>query len=79
MWLNHHRVFQQVRSVDGVLLVLNLNLLLWVALVPFATGIVADYLRDLEIIRPAGYKPKDEKKFEDKQLAAAVKYLKAKG
>src|SRR5205823_3961278 len=46
MWLNHHRVFQQVRSVDGVLLVLNLNLLLWVALVPFATGIVADYLRD---------------------------------
>jgi uncharacterized membrane protein len=46
MWLNHHRVFQQVRNVDGVLLVLNLNLLLWVALVPFPTAIVADYLRD---------------------------------
>src|SRR4051794_21767643 len=46
MWLNHHRLFQQVREVDGVLLVLNLNLLLWVALVPFATGIVADYLRE---------------------------------
>ena len=46
MWLNHHRVFQQVRAVDGVLLVLNLNLLLWVALVPFPTAVVADYLAD---------------------------------
>jgi len=46
MWLNHHRLFQQVRAVDGVLLVLNLNLLMWVALVPFATGVVADHLRD---------------------------------
>src|SRR5215216_3691083 len=46
MWLNHHRVFQQVREVDGPLLVLNLNLLLWVAVVPFPTAVVADYLRD---------------------------------
>jgi uncharacterized membrane protein len=46
MWLNHHRVFQQVQAVDGVLLVLNLNLLLWVALVPFPTSVVAEYLGD---------------------------------
>jgi TMEM175 potassium channel family protein len=46
MWLNHHRLFQQVREVDGVLLVLNLNLLMWVALVPFTTGVVADHVRD---------------------------------
>jgi uncharacterized membrane protein len=46
MWLNHHRVFQQVRSVDGVLLVLNLNLLMWVVVIPFPTTVVADYLRD---------------------------------
>src|SRR5215831_710727 len=46
MWLNHHRLFQQVRAVDGVLLVLNLNLLMWVALVPFPTGVVADHIRD---------------------------------
>ena len=46
MWLNHHRVFQQVRAVDGVLLVLNLNLLMWVVLVPFPTAVVADHLRD---------------------------------
>src|SRR5437016_1319560 len=45
MWLNHHRIFQQVQGVDGTLLVLNLNLLLWVALVPFPTAVVADYLR----------------------------------
>jgi len=46
MWLNHHRLFQQVRAVDGVLLVLNLNLLLWVVVIPFPTAVVADYLRD---------------------------------
>jgi hypothetical protein len=28
MWLNHHRIFEPVRRVDGLLLVLNLNLLL---------------------------------------------------
>ena len=46
MWLNHHRIFQQVRDVDGVVLVLNLNLLLWVAVIPFPTSVVADYLRE---------------------------------
>jgi uncharacterized membrane protein len=46
MWLNHHRIFQQVREVDGVVLVLNLNLLLWVVVIPFPTAVVADYLRD---------------------------------
>jgi len=30
--------------VDGPLLVLNLNLLLWTALIPFPTSVVADYL-----------------------------------
>jgi uncharacterized membrane protein len=46
MWLNHHRIFRQVRQVDGVVLVLNLNLLLWVVVIPFPTSVVADYLRD---------------------------------
>ena len=44
IWLNHHRVFTQVAQVDGPLLVLNLNLLLWTALIPFPTAVVADYL-----------------------------------
>ena len=28
MWLNHHRILEPVRRVDGAVLVLNLNLLL---------------------------------------------------
>jgi uncharacterized membrane protein len=44
IWLNHHGIFQQVVRVDGPLLVLNLNLLLWTALIPFPTAVVADNL-----------------------------------
>jgi len=42
IWLNHHGIFQQVARVDGPLLVLNL--LLWTALIPFPTAVVADNL-----------------------------------
>jgi uncharacterized membrane protein len=44
IWLNHHRIFTQVYRVDGPLLVLNLNLLLWTALIPFPTAVVAEHL-----------------------------------
>jgi uncharacterized membrane protein len=44
IWLSHHRFFEQVARVDGPLLVLNLNLLLWTALIPFPTAVVARYL-----------------------------------
>jgi uncharacterized membrane protein len=44
IWLNHHRVFEQVVRVDGPLLVLNLNLLLWTALIPFSTATMAEHL-----------------------------------
>jgi TMEM175 potassium channel family protein len=46
IWLNHHRIFDQVILVDGPLLLLNLNLLLWTALIPFPTAVVAEYLGD---------------------------------
>ena len=46
IWLNHHRIFEQVARVDGPLLLLNLNLLLWTALIPFPTAVVAEHLRD---------------------------------
>ena len=46
IWLNHHRVFTQVIRVDGPLLMLNLNLLLWTGLIPFPTAVVAQHLRD---------------------------------
>ena len=44
VWLNHHRIFTQVARVDGPLLLLNLNLLLWTALIPFPTAVVAQHL-----------------------------------
>jgi transmembrane protein TMEM174 (potassium channel) len=44
IWLNHHRIFEQVARVDGPLLLLNLNLLLWTALIPFPTAVVAQHL-----------------------------------
>ena len=44
IWLNHHRVFAQVARVDGPLLLLNLNLLLWTGLIPFPTAVVAEHL-----------------------------------
>jgi uncharacterized membrane protein len=46
IWLNHHRLFDQVRVVDGKLLLLNLNLLMWISLIPFPTAVVAEHLRD---------------------------------
>src|SRR5262245_43032063 len=45
IWLNHHRLFEQVRVVDGKLLLLTLNLLVWVSLIPFPTALVAEHLR----------------------------------
>jgi uncharacterized membrane protein len=46
IWLNHHRVFEQVVRVDGPLLLLNLNLLLWTGLIPFPTAVLAEHLGD---------------------------------
>jgi uncharacterized membrane protein len=44
IWLNHHWILEQVVRVDGPLLVLNLNMLLWAALLPFPTAVLAEYL-----------------------------------
>lgn len=46
IWLNHHRIFDQIVRVDGPLLFLNLLVLLWVAVIPFPTNVVATYLRE---------------------------------
>jgi uncharacterized membrane protein len=44
IWLNHHWILDQVVQVDGPLLVLNLNMLLWAALLPFPTAVLAEHL-----------------------------------
>jgi TMEM175 potassium channel family protein len=43
VWVNHHVLVRSIIKVDRTLLFLNLVLLLFVVLIPFATAIVADY------------------------------------
>jgi uncharacterized membrane protein len=44
VWVNHHVLVKSITRVDRTLLFLNLVLLLFVVLIPFSTGTVADYL-----------------------------------
>lgn len=44
IWVNHHALLSNIKRVDRVLLFLNLLLLLFVVMLPFATVTVADYL-----------------------------------
>jgi uncharacterized membrane protein len=44
MWVNHHALIAFVARVDRPLLFLNLLLLLFVALLPFPTALLAEYL-----------------------------------
>jgi len=44
IWVNHHMLVSNVRVVTRLLLFLNLVLLLFVVVIPVATGMVADYL-----------------------------------
>jgi uncharacterized membrane protein len=46
IWMNHHAVFGYVRRADRGLLLLNLNLLLWVVLIPWPTSRLAEYMRE---------------------------------
>jgi len=43
IWVNHHVLVRSVKAVNRTLLFLNLLLLLFVVLIPFATATVADY------------------------------------
>ncbi len=44
IWVNHHVLIRSITVVTRTLLFLNLLLLLFVVLIPFATATVADYL-----------------------------------
>lgn len=44
IWVNHHALVRNIAKVDRVLLFLNLFLLLFVVLIPFATSTMATYL-----------------------------------
>jgi TMEM175 potassium channel family protein len=45
IWINHHAMIGRLRQPDHMILSLNLMLLLWIAELPFATDLMAAYLR----------------------------------
>jgi uncharacterized membrane protein len=45
IWVNHHAMISRLRETDHVILLLNLLLLLTIGLLPFATDLMATYLR----------------------------------
>lgn len=46
VWINHHRLMDTVATADRALLELTLLLLMFVAAVPWPTGLLAEYVRD---------------------------------
>jgi uncharacterized membrane protein len=45
IWINHHAMIGRLREVDHRILLLNLFLLLTIGVLPFATNLMATYLR----------------------------------
>jgi uncharacterized membrane protein len=45
IWVNHHTLFKNFSEIDRTLLFLNLLLLFFVVSIPFATAMIAAYLR----------------------------------
>lgn len=43
MWVNHHRIFNDIKQTDGGLLWVNGLLLFWMSFVPFPTAFMGDY------------------------------------
>jgi uncharacterized membrane protein len=44
IWINHHALILRLREMDSTILVVNLFLLMTVAVLPFATSLMASYL-----------------------------------
>jgi uncharacterized membrane protein len=45
IWINHHAMLSRLARADHTILILNLLLLMTIGLIPFATNLMADYLR----------------------------------
>ncbi len=54
IWVNHHVLVRTIVVVDRLLLFLNLVLLLFVVLIPFATGLAAEYMSAYLAASPGG-------------------------
>jgi uncharacterized membrane protein len=48
IWINHHAAVARLQRTDHTLLILNLLLLMTVAILPFTTALIAEYLREDE-------------------------------
>ena len=46
VWVNHHRLFENLRDIDQKIFWLNANLLLWISFIPFPTALMGDYPRN---------------------------------
>jgi uncharacterized membrane protein len=46
IWVNHHAMLRRVREVDHSVLVFNLLLLMLIAVLPWTTALLAEYLRE---------------------------------
>ncbi|MBS1598371.1 MAG: DUF1211 domain-containing protein [Bacteroidetes bacterium] len=46
IWVNHHRIFEQIKIVTHALFWLNANLLLWCSFIPFPTAAMGDYINN---------------------------------
>ena len=46
IWINHHAMIGRLARADHSILMLNLLLLLTIGVIPFGTGLMADYLRE---------------------------------
>jgi uncharacterized membrane protein len=46
IWINHHAMISRLRATDHSILILNLLLLMSIGILPFATNLMATYLRE---------------------------------
>ena len=46
IWVQNHLMFRYIRRVDHLFLLINVLFLMWVAVVPFPTGLLARYLEN---------------------------------
>jgi uncharacterized membrane protein len=44
IWAQHHSLFQHITRADHTFLLINVGFLMWVAFLPFPTGLLAEYL-----------------------------------
>jgi TMEM175 potassium channel family protein len=46
IWINHHAMINRLRDTDYTILILNLLLLMSIGILPFATSLMATYVRE---------------------------------